>query len=69
MGRFSILFVVAVMVVCFVAPAYAQTNSTIIDVSGLQPDVSAVGTLAGAICAGLLGIWGVRKVIKLINRS
>lgn len=41
----------------------------IIDVSGLQPDVSMVGTLGLAICTGLLGIWGVRKVIKLINRS
>lgn len=41
----------------------------IINVSGLTPDVTMVGTLGLAICTGLLGIWGVRKVIKLINRS
>lgn len=43
--------------------------ASIIDVSTMTPDVTMVGTLGGAICTGLLGIWGVRKVIKLVNRS
>jgi hypothetical protein len=47
-------------------PAFAEP---IIDVSAMTPDVTMVGTLGGAICTGLLGIWGVRKVIKLVNRS
>lgn len=42
---------------------------SIIDVADMTPDVTMVGTLGGAICTGLLGIWGVRKVIKLVNRS
>lgn len=41
----------------------------IIDVAGMTPDISMVGTLGAAITTGLLGIWGVRKVIKLVNRS
>lgn len=49
-------------------PAMADSTS-IIDVSTMTPDVTMVGTLGGAICTGLLGIWGVRKVIKLVNRS
>jgi len=48
------------------SPAMAES---IIDVSGMTPDITMVGTLGGAICTGLLGIWGVRKVIKLVNRS
>lgn len=52
-----------------VALADPGTSTPIINVSGLKPDISMVGVLGGAICTGLLGIWGVRKVIKLINRS
>lgn len=55
-------------VVATAGVALADTAS-IIDVAGLTPDVSMVGTLGLAICTGLLGIWGVRKVIKLVNRS
>lgn len=51
------------------AGAAMAAGSSIIDVSTMTPDVSMVGTLGGAICTGLLGIWGVRKVIKLVNRS
>lgn len=52
-----------------VAGATSAMAESIIDVSTMTPDVSMVGTLGGAICTGLLGIWGVRKVIKLVNRS
>ena len=40
-----------------------------LDVSNVQIDTSAVTTLAGTILTGLGVIWGVRKVIKLMNRS
>lgn len=53
----------------FFMTAMPAMADTIIDVTGLKPDVTMVGTLGLAICTGLLGIWGVRKVIKLINRS
>lgn len=59
--------VAAVGAVLASVPALAA--DPIIDTSGLTPDVSMVGTLGLAICTGLLGIWGVRKVIKLVNRS
>lgn len=49
--------------------AMATTSTSVIDVSAMSPDITMVGTLGGAICTGLLGIWGVRKVIKLVNRS
>jgi len=52
-----------------VASASMAMAASIIDVSAMSPDVTMVGTLGGAICTGLLGIWGVRKVIKLVNRS
>lgn len=52
-----------------VALADPGTSTSIIDVSNLKPDITMVGKLGAAICTGLLGMWGVRKVIKLINRS
>lgn len=52
-----------------VASASMAMAASIIDVSAMSPDITMVGTLGGAICTGLLGIWGVRKVIKLVNRS
>lgn len=67
----SILPVLFTLFMLFVGVGVAMANppTSIIDVSNLKPDVSMVGTLGAAICTGLLGIWGVRKVIKLINRS
>lgn len=56
-------------VVASASAALATEPTSIIDVSGLTPDTSMVGTLALAIAGGLMGIWGIRKVIKLVNRS
>jgi hypothetical protein len=49
--------------------ALADPAGSIMDVSSLTPDTSMVGTLGLAISTGLLAIWGIRKVIKLVNRS
>lgn len=65
--RFASVVTTASAVVMSALPALAADS--IIDVSGMTPDISMVGVLGGAICTGLLGIWGVRKVIKLVNRS
>jgi len=34
-----------------------------------QPDLSTFYTGAAVIFAALIGIWAVRKVIKLLNKS
>jgi hypothetical protein len=49
--------------------SFADTNSTGVDVSKVQLDTSTLLTLAGTIAGGLGVIWGIRKVIKLLNRS
>lgn len=64
--RFASIVAGAAGAVVAAVPAMAES---IIDVSTMTPDVTMVGTLGAAICTGLLGIWGVRKVIKLVNRS
>lgn len=40
-----------------------------IDLTGVTVDVATVETLIGIVLAGLVVIWGVRKVIKTVNRS
>jgi len=49
--------------------AFATNATAALDVTGLAPDMSSVETLALAIATGLLSLWGIRKVIKLVNRS
>lgn len=46
-----------------------STDSTGIDLSELEPDYSSLGPIALAIGGGLMAMWGIRKVIKLVNRS
>lgn len=60
---------VAVCVSGVVAAAGSASAASIIDVSTMVPDTTMVGTLGTAIVTALLGIWGIRKVIKLVNRS
>lgn len=67
--HFKRLAAAGAVVVGSVGSSMATTPASIIDVSGMTPDITMVGSLGAAICGGLLGIWGVRKVIKLVNRS
>lgn len=46
------------------APAMAA-----IDLTGLELDTTTVEVLAVTVLGGLAVMWGIRKVIKLINRS
>ena len=39
------------------------------DVSKVTLDTATVTTLAGTVATALGVLWGIRKVIKLINRS
>jgi hypothetical protein len=47
--------------------SFASTNG--VDVSKVHLDTATLLTLAGTIATGLGVIWGIRKVIKLLNRS
>jgi len=47
----------------------ASTPAWAVDLSGVELDTGTVTTLAATVLTGLGVIWGVRKVIKLINRS
>lgn len=68
--HFKRLAVAAGTVVGSAGVACAESASgSIVDVTGLTPDTSAVGTLGIAIVTGLLGIWGYRKIVKSVNRS
>jgi hypothetical protein len=39
------------------------------DLTGFSVDTASVDTIAGIVLLGLAGIWGIRKLIKTINRS
>ena len=40
-----------------------------VDLTGVTVDVTTVETLAATVLVGLGVIWGIRKLVKLINRS
>ena len=39
------------------------------DLTSFTVDTTSVDTMAGIVLAGLAGLWGIRKLIKTINRS
>jgi uncharacterized membrane protein AbrB (regulator of aidB expression) len=43
--------------------------SAAVDLTSVTLDTSSPETLAATVLAGLGVIWGIRKLIKLINRS
>jgi hypothetical protein len=40
-----------------------------VDLTGFTVDVVSVETMAGIVLTGLASLWGIRKLIKTINRS
>ena len=56
---FAIMFALA-----FVGNAFAA-----VDLTGVTVDSTTPETLAATILVGLGVIWGIRKLVKLINRS
>jgi len=40
-----------------------------LDTSTIVLDMEPIYTLTGTILVGLSAIWGIRKLIKLVNRS
>lgn len=51
------------------ADSPASSFPSTFSVANLVPDMGPVGVLATAVCGGLFGMWGIRKIIKLCNRS
>jgi len=49
--------------------AFAGNAFAAVDLTGVTLDTSTPETLAATILVGLGVIWGIRKVVKLINRS
>ena len=47
----------------------AALADPLVDVSTVAVDTSMVGTLGATIVTALASLWGVRKVIKMVNRS
>jgi len=59
------LFVgIGVAVVGFASNCFAA-----VDLTGITLDTTTPETLAATILAGLAVMWGIRKVIKTVNRS
>jgi len=47
----------------------AGSSFAAVDLTGVTLDTATPTTLAGTIVGGLAVMWGIRKVIKTINRS
>lgn len=49
--------------------AMAQSAFCAVDLTGVTVDTTTPETLAATILTGLGVLWGIRKLIKTINRS
>jgi hypothetical protein len=47
----------------------ASNSYAAVDLTGVTLDTTSPETLAATVLTGLGVIWGIRKLIKLINRS
>ena len=47
----------------------AMAEPAFIDLSSFEVDTATVGTMGGIVLSGLGLMWGLRKLIKTINRS
>lgn len=61
---FSLVLALALVVLAL--PAYA---TSLVDVSAVAVDTTMVGTVGGVVVTALASLWGLRKLIKFINRS
>lgn len=61
--------VVAAYAVCMLFVGQAMASAPWIDVSSISMDTDSVGTLGATVLTGLALIWGLRKLIKTVNRS
>ena len=66
MHKVRSLFLALLALLVTASSAMAEAGSY---VAGVEVDSDSALALAGIVVAGLATMWGVRKVIKLINRS
>ena len=59
------LYILA-MVFCM---TFVSNVMAAVDLTGFTVDTASVDTLAGIVLVGLAGLWGIRKLVKVINRS
>lgn len=57
------------MMVLMVCLAIIGNATAAVDLTGVTLDTTSPETLAATVLTGLGVIWGIRKLIKLINRS
>ena len=67
MNRLKVIIAACMVFVGTSSVALAEDGG--IDLSELEPDYSSLGPIALAIGGGLMAMWGIRKVVKLVNRS
>ena len=60
---------VASVPVIVVMAGSAMATGSLINLSSVDVDTSMVATLGLTVITALAAIWGVRKVVKFINRS
>ncbi len=63
---FQLLALCLMLIVAMVSNALALPA---VDLTGVTVDTATVGTAAGIVITGLATLWGIRKLIKLFNRS
>lgn len=54
---------------CAAVPALAVNSFAAVDLVGFTVDTATPETLAATILTALGVIWGIRKLVKLVNRS
>lgn len=58
--------------VCFIGVGLigmASSAMAAVDLTGVTLDTTTPETLAATVLTGLGVIWGIRKLVKLVNRS
>lgn len=63
------LFVVTAMLVGAASSASYAAGSGTVDLAGVSVDTASVLELAAIILVAIGAIWGIKKLIKLANRS
>ncbi len=53
----------------FVVAGFAANSMAAVDLTAVTLDTATPETLAATVLTGLGVIWGIRKLIKLVNRS
>jgi len=67
MFRSCFIYCATVMYFVFMSPFIVQAES--VDLTTVSIDIVSLETMAGTVLVALAVMWGIRKLIKTINRS